>query len=1629
MFLVNGSVKTEGSDNFLPIDSLYNFKRYATRFLLQSPDEVYKKNSEGKLIKVKDIIEDRSPFNNIIKYNNIEFTDPQKKDDSDPTQKLNFKFGSRSYRLNGKDSFFESVSNNIITIGQIFTISIWFNSGIYSLSNGHGRCFFCLGDNTNNIYISLENGSGNPTEYPSVFIDNKLVILNRAYPCMDNEWHNIILCRDGKDQLYFFIDGVIVNAPVINTTSVGGSLLSSLCVGKFVNNSGYFEGLIDEFYLLNGLCEHDSNFNPNNIEYMVPLECEETYSGMVSHVKCNDWVRKYDLLYYNTESRLFEIADPSNLKKMPIRAIALEDAVPNERIKVLTYGTIVSNNNDFPVEENNFKSILPILSSASTSTYNGFSISATSGDPWLMFNGLKKDQAQLGNTKINYWLPSNPQNGKHNWLKIRLNEPKKLKYYTIKSSNSANTTGPTTWKLKGSNDLKQWTLLDCRSFESFNDFENKKYQITNDNDISYKFYEFFDMSFTSISQIHLYDDNMIELLPDFENDFIYISSNSTYNIGEEPWRVADNDSSTYWSPGIISQLYGDVIFDFGYIYDSNIFNYVNVSAYTITCDNIVNGKRIYVPFDFEFLGSDNGIDWDVLHSLSISSATQSPWSNYGDRVKFALPGGETHYRYYKFNIKSSGLILTGGTPNQLRITSIELLDSNDNNIIPIAYSHKIQFYKSILGNIYTTHSTGNITSNLGNLFKQTASSLKTDNFILDTKATNAANSWIKIDFDKTPKEVNSYSITGFSDTSVLNYTNYNPYQFYLQGSDDDSIWTNLEATTAKNVTFTANQKRTYTLTTNIKAYQYYRLLIVRNNSGTILGFKNLQLYDIDNNPLIPESYGANTIPIIGEPVFHREPARINITAPDNGDGLNYHKPQVLLSDFWEFNFTNSDYYNWLTAPDQYDAEIIIDLPIKEFEMFDRTVNGYYFRTMINQSNPESYTFPKSWTLEGFDYITNSWIILDKQDNFKATNNNQLCYFELNQDYNTLSKVAFKITDTDGTSKVIPPNYLGLREFYLSYNKQRIDIPQFDISSNSRSLNRFACYNDNGSYEIEFSSQNLINTCDKCLNREDSISWTLISNEYTHSQLINDNLANGSIHIGLNSPKKIFAYGIYLSQLSMTGHEYPVKHWKFWGSIDNITWDLLDVVNPITDEMVIRSWPLIFTVDCQKAYRYFKFDNINGGTLQGIELYENGSISNVNKITPSAANQGGISSEENLSLYNSGKIDYYIQNLGYTGLTFATAEEEYSVKFFDFNSQIEKVDHSLGDVNIIRNTTIGHSILDGPMVNYYCDSLRINNTCTLTPNNRCRGMRIIVRGDCIIDGTISMTGFGSSYSPLWQTDFPIMDDYGKILAYVPRYGAEGGKIYATQSNRLTNSWSSTTHTDANLNCGQYGVNGKDAVGRGTAGGGSGCSMRQGRVGQFIDRPGNGSRGSCFSGGAGGGSQYTSAAYTTITPAEVFRRSAGPAINEGGIGGTSIQDAALQYNTSGSGNTTVNTNYGGSGAVTGSSFYTTNVAVGMSTGTATTSSGAGGLLILIVYGNLYINLTGKIEACGSRSPRGGFLSGGCSGGGSINIFYGGLFVNNGIITAAGGTSSTSLTLSSTYIPSGNGGMGSVTIDRLF
>lgn len=332
----------------------------------------------------------------------------------------------------------------------------------------------------------------------------------------------------------------------------------------------------------------------------------------------------------------------------------------------------------------------------------------------------------------------------------------------------------------------------------------------------------------------------------------------------------------------------------------------------------------------------------------------------------------------------------------------------------------------------------------------------------------------------------------------------------------------------------------------------------------------------------------------------------------------------------------------------------------------------------------------------------------------------------------------------------------------------------------------------------------------------------------------------------------------------------------------------------------------------------------------------------------------------------------------------------------------------GALNTTTNVSFPNT-LDGDVVVKQFTNLTINAGHMLTTQNRCRGLVIYVNGDCTINGTLSMTARGASVNPVAipATGIRLVriksDGPGQTLAAsdlgasgqgevgaawknveVFQRGALGsGKIYTIEKTGGAGGASiyfSSQNYDGRL--GNSGLTKQD----GTGGGGSGTASG--------GTSGRGGAGTCYSGGAGGGG---------FSAGTDNNGSAGSGSDTGGAGGNGVHTPynGITWAPAGGGAG----NPGGAGAN------------GNGVGNPG-QDGTGGLLVLLVKGNLTIGANGMIESRGSAGGSAG-RAGGSSGGGRILILRAGNYSAANAPTAAGGARTDN---------GGIGGAGEVTIDQI-
>ena len=322
-------------------------------------------------------------------------------------------------------------------------------------------------------------------------------------------------------------------------------------------------------------------------------------------------------------------------------------------------------------------------------------------------------------------------------------------------------------------------------------------------------------------------------------------------------------------------------------------------------------------------------------------------------------------------------------------------------------------------------------------------------------------------------------------------------------------------------------------------------------------------------------------------------------------------------------------------------------------------------------------------------------------------------------------------------------------------------------------------------------------------------------------------------------------------------------------------------------------------------------------------------------------------------------------------------------------------------NVTHTVQNKNGSYDGDMVIKEYSSLTINSGHTMTVDQPCRGLMILVNGDCTINGTLSMHARGASANPSSSggSDNNAVGASGLQVGFATTSGSSSFTNDGTGYNGCGTAVRSTLATFNNLSSngviatiqrtGAAGDPGKSSHNNTSGSNGSTGQSGGGGAGGWdgsntVSVSGAGAAGTCFSGGSGGGGSTTSGGHSSLD-----------AVAYGGAGGNANGSAGAQ---GGVGNPAGTSTGGGQGGV-----------------------GTGGLLVLVVKGNLTIGGSGVVTAKGvDGSGNSRYAAGGGSGGGNIIYAYGGTLSNSGSITANGGHGQPTATGgdASTYADGGNG-----------
>ena len=349
----------------------------------------------------------------------------------------------------------------------------------------------------------------------------------------------------------------------------------------------------------------------------------------------------------------------------------------------------------------------------------------------------------------------------------------------------------------------------------------------------------------------------------------------------------------------------------------------------------------------------------------------------------------------------------------------------------------------------------------------------------------------------------------------------------------------------------------------------------------------------------------------------------------------------------------------------------------------------------------------------------------------------------------------------------------------------------------------------------------------------------------------------------------------------------------------------------------------------------------------------------------------------------------------------TLKEDYNIPLIEGAEFTFEFPASLGDFTTTGVVTTDEpaSVIDGDPVVLTYTNMTIQSGHIFRPSNRCKGLFLQILGDLVVNGRLTMSARGAAGAGKYvgidprapAVYFHPSDIFTeKNLPVILPTGGNGGARRAAGANGTSNVYNYAGYA------GSPGING--------ACGGGGGGSASGQWG--IANAGAGSAGTSFSGGAGGGGAAT---YTYAT-------TGGNGGVSGGAGGAG-QAKSDTNNASGAYGDSRRAAGGGAGNA-GGAGQRTSTALTANTG----GNGTGGLLILVVKGNIILGPSGSIDANGVAGGAGTWAGGGGSGGGAVHLFHKGTINDIAKILATGGNGG------SGKAAAGKGGNGTVNIVQL-
>ncbi len=397
------------------------------------------------------------------------------------------------------------------------------------------------------------------------------------------------------------------------------------------------------------------------------------------------------------------------------------------------------------------------------------------------------------------------------WVSVKLETPLAVNTYQISVCNDHHKRDPKSWKLYGSNNGTDWTLLDTREDEDFeNFFQTNTYKIENTTEYSY--YKLGDICYNSTDDVNLDITHMSEwkLIKSSGEE----SDESEDEIKVDTSSIKGSDVSNP-SEGLNALFDGNLATKLCTSYSGSVWVSVKLQSPAVVNTYIIGSgadAEARDPKDFKFYGSDDGSTWVLLDEKADvdlpDRSTLYPFTFEND-----VP-----YSYYKFEVTANN----GTDP-----WGYDLIQFSE-----LQFAYKDPSEADVPEPVKQVFDTSTVKGSATLDGSQGILQIFDGSVATKVCIANVSTLWVSAKLSA-PAPVNVYKIASANDHDPRD-----PKDWTLYGSNDGETWIALDVRTDEDMP-ERNTYYTYTFD-NSTAYAYYKLDITSNNGADAVGLQVVQ---------------------------------------------------------------------------------------------------------------------------------------------------------------------------------------------------------------------------------------------------------------------------------------------------------------------------------------------------------------------------------------------------------------------------------------------------------------------------------------------------------------------------------------------------------------------------------------------------------------------------------------------------------------------------------------------------------------------------------------------------------------------------------------------------------------------